>query len=52
MIQNIIFYSLALILLLISFFKDKKKTKQSLEKAWKSFENILPQMLGMIASIG
>lgn len=50
--QNIIFYSLALILLLISFIKDKKKTKQSLKKAWKSFKNILPQMLGMIAAIG
>lgn len=50
--QNIIIYIIAIILLLISFIKDKKKTKQSLKKAWKSFENILPQMSGMIVSIG
>ncbi|MCK9443871.1 MAG: permease [Tissierellaceae bacterium] len=50
--QNIIFYSLAIGLLLVSFMKDKKKTKQSLMKAWKSFENILPQMLSMITLIG
>lgn len=50
--QNIIFYSVALILLTLSFIKDKKKTKKSLIKAWKSFENILPQMLGMISAIG
>ncbi|MFA7533578.1 MAG: permease, partial [Tissierellaceae bacterium] len=48
----IIFYSLAIGLLLVSFMKDKKKTKQSLMKAWKSFENILPQMLSMITLIG
>lgn len=50
--QNYIFYSLATILLIISFIKDKNKTKKSLIKAWKSFENILPQMLGMITTIG
>jgi uncharacterized membrane protein YraQ (UPF0718 family) len=50
--QTIIFYSTALLLLLLSFIKDKGKTKQSLLRAWKSFENILPQMLGMIAFIG
>lgn len=50
--QNPFLYSVATILLIISFIKDKKKTKQSLVKAWKSFENILPQMLGMIVSVG
>lgn len=50
--HNKIFYFLAFILLTISFFKDKTKTKKSLLKAWKSFENILPQMLGMITFIG
>ncbi len=50
--QNPFLYSVATILLVISFIKDKKKTKQSLVKAWKSFENILPQMLGMIVSVG
>jgi uncharacterized membrane protein YraQ (UPF0718 family) len=50
--QNIIFYSLSGGLLLLSFVKDRDKTKKSLIKAWKSFNNILPQMIGMIASIG
>ncbi len=50
--QNIIFYSLAGVLLLLSFFKDRAKTLLSLKKAWKSFLNILPQMLAMITLIG
>ena len=50
--QNIILYSLTIILVVISFFKDKTKTKLALKKAWKSFENILPQMLGIITSVG
>lgn len=50
--QNIIFYSLAIGLLLLSFIKDKGKTKQSLMKAWKSFENMLPPMLALIVLIG
>ncbi len=50
--QTTIFYGVALSLLLLSFIKDRKKTRRSLVKAWKSFQNILPQMLGMITSIG
>lgn len=50
--QNIIFYGLSTVLLLFSFYKDKTKTKKALMKAWKSFENILPQMLGIITSVG
>ncbi len=50
--QNKIFYILAIVLLIISYFKDKNKTKESLKKAWKSFENILPQMLGILTSVG
>ncbi|NLA78923.1 MAG: permease [Erysipelothrix sp.] len=50
--QNLIFYSVAFGLLGLSFYKDRKKTKQSLMKAWKSFENILPQMLALIIFIG
>lgn len=46
------FYSLAAIALVISFIKDKDKTKKSLIKAWKSFENILPQFIIIILSIG
>lgn len=50
--SNIFLYGITLILLIISFFKDKKKTKMSLMKAWKSFENILPQFLGVIILVG
>jgi uncharacterized membrane protein YraQ (UPF0718 family) len=50
--QNKIFYTLAIGLLIVSFFKDKKKTKQALMKAWKSFINILPQMLGILTTVG
>jgi uncharacterized membrane protein YraQ (UPF0718 family) len=51
-VQTTIFYGVALSLLLLSFIKDRQKTRRSLVKAWKSFQNILPQMLGMITSIG
>jgi len=40
-----ILYALAIIGLAISFFKDRQKTKAALMKAWKAFENILPQIL-------
>jgi uncharacterized membrane protein YraQ (UPF0718 family) len=47
-----IFYGLALVFLVISFFKDKKKTLLALKKAWKSFENILPQFLVVLLAVG
>lgn len=47
-----ILYILAIIGLLFSFVKDKKKTKMALKKAWKSFENILPQFLSVLLIIG
>lgn len=47
-----ILYGLAGIALAISFFKDRNKTKMALKKAWKSFENILPQFLSIIIIIG
>ena len=50
--QNKIFYTLTIVLLIVSYSKDKTKTKKSLKKAWKSFENILPQMLGILTSVG
>ena len=40
-----ILYALAIIGLAVSFFKDRQKTKAALMKAWKAFENILPQLL-------
>jgi len=45
-------YIAALGLLLISFLKDKNKTMIALRKAWKSFENIMPQFLSIMLIIG
>jgi len=39
-------------LLALSWHKDKLKTKMALKKALKSFENILPQILGVITLVG
>lgn len=50
--DSYIFYSLATILLILSFIKDKKKTKMALKKAWKAFENILPEFLVVILLVG
>ena len=49
---TIILCILAVGLLILSFLKDKKKTKMALRKAWKSFENILPQFLSILIIIG
>ena len=45
-------YLVTLLLLVLSFRKDRKKTRQALVKAWKSFENILPQFLSILVLIG
>ncbi len=45
-------YYIAVGLLLVSFFKDRKTTKKALKKAWKSFENIVPKFLGVICMVG
>lgn len=47
-----ILYGLAVAGLTISFFKDRNKTKMALKKAWKAFENILPQFLSILIIIG
>ncbi len=49
---TVILYFLAVGLLLLSFLKDRKKTKMALKKAWKSFENIMPQFLSVLIIIG
>lgn len=40
------------LLLSISFYKDRNKTKMALKKAWKAFENILPEFLVVILLVG
>ena len=50
--DSYIFYGLTIVLLLISFVKDKQKTKMALKKAWKAFENIMPEFLVVIILVG
>lgn len=50
--DSYIFYGLAISLLILSFIKDKKKTKMAIKKAWKAFENILPEFLVVIILVG
>ena len=50
--MNVILYTVTGVLVLLSFMKDKAKTKKALQKAWKSFENILPQFLVVIVMVG
>lgn len=50
--MNIALYVVAGILLVFSFYKDQKKTKMALKKAWKAFENILPEFLVVILLVG
>jgi len=50
--SNLILYMITIILLAVSYSRDKAKTKKALMKAWKSFENILPEFLGIIMMVG
>lgn len=50
--MNTFLYGTTLVLLIISFYKDKMKTKKVLRKAWKAFENILPEFLVVITLVG
>ncbi|MGH4052196.1 MAG: permease [Clostridium sp.] len=50
--SNFILYGLTILLLLFSYYKNKKKTKMALKKAWKAFENILPEFLTVIMFVG
>ncbi|MEZ4509538.1 MAG: hypothetical protein R2881_07890 [Eubacteriales bacterium] len=47
-----ILYALAAVGLTVSFLKDRQKTKAALIKAWKAFENILPQLLTIFLIVG
>ena len=47
-----ILYGVTILLLVFSYLKDKKKTKMSLRKAWKAFENILPEFVVVIFLVG
>lgn len=46
-----IMYGLCIIIFIISFIKDKNKTKAALKRSFKSFENIMPQFLFIMLTI-
>lgn len=50
--SSIFLYIITIILLAACYVKDKEKTKSALKKSAKSFENILPEFLGVIMLIG
>lgn len=52
MIFTYVIYAVTVILLVFSAIRDRQKTKRALLKAWKAFENILPQFLGIIVLAG
>ena len=47
-----VLYGIAEVGLFFSFLTDKQKTNKALKKAWKAFENILPQFLSILVIIG
>lgn len=50
--SNYLLWGTTAILLGLSYFRDRSKTRSALKKAWKSFENILPEFLGVITLVG
>jgi uncharacterized membrane protein YraQ (UPF0718 family) len=50
--MTISLYAIAFAALLFSFAKSRENTVLALKKAWKAFENILPQFLSILIIIG
>jgi uncharacterized membrane protein YraQ (UPF0718 family) len=46
-----ILYLGCFVVLIFSWYSDRAKTKKALLKAWKAFENILPQFLGVLVFV-
>lgn len=49
---TVVLYVIVVLALIISYIKSRDKTKQAMKKAWRSFENILPQFLTILVIIG
>lgn len=47
-----IFYGVAIVFLVVSYFFNKDKTFIALKKAWSSFEGLLPQLLSVLLLVG
>jgi uncharacterized membrane protein YraQ (UPF0718 family) len=52
MINGIILYMVAAILLVISFMKDRGKTKEAVLQSWHMFRNLLPDILSIMLLVG
>lgn len=52
MINGLILYAIAIILTSISFIKNREKTKDALLKSWKTFRNIIPDVLSIMLFVG
>lgn len=52
LIFNSVLYLAAIGFLIFSLIRDRSKTKLALLKAWRSFENILPILLGIVLLVG
>ncbi len=50
--DSYLLYGVTIVFLLLSFFKDRKKTRMALKKGWKAFDNILPQFWVVILFVG
>src|SRR5690606_13198723 len=51
-LDSYLLYGITIVFLILSFFKDKKKTHMALKKGWKAFDNILAQFLVVILFVG
>ena len=49
---SITFYTIAIILVIVSSIKDKQKTKFALIKAYKSFMGLMPSLIAMVIFVG
>lgn len=50
--MNLSLYMVTGVLLLVAFVKDPVKARMALKKAWKAFENMLPQILVVFLLVG
>lgn len=50
--MNLSLYVVTAVLLVVAFLKDPEKARMALNKAWKAFENMLPQILVVFLLVG
>ena len=51
-ISTIILYSIAFILLIVSFAKNKNKTKKAIKKGWMAFIKLIPVLVPLFLIVG